>query len=100
DGLLAVSHPEVGGGRKSEPGRRGCRGNDCRETRRKFLRRCPLVEPCIRTAPQGPFAVPKWLRRQPLNHVVSVARFICERLELASGIAAAANVDEREHITV
>ena len=79
---------------------RGGSGHDCRQMRRKFLRRCPLIEARIRTAPHGHFAVTEWLLRQPLNHVVSVARFICERLELAAGIAAAANIDEREHITV
>ena len=79
---------------------RGGSRHDCRQMWRKFLRRCPLIEACIRTAPHGDLAVTEWLFRQPLNHVVSVARFICERLELAAGIAAAANIDEREHITV
>jgi len=50
--------------------------------------------------PTWPLCRHKMLRRQPLNHVVSIARLIRERLELAAGIAAAANVDEREHITV
>ena len=79
---------------------RGGSGHDCRQMRRKFLRRCPLIEARIRTAPHRHFAVAEWLLRQPLDHVVPVARFICERLELAAGISAAANIDEREHITV
>ena len=34
------------------PGRDRCgSGHDCRQMRRKFLRRCPLVEARIRTAP-------------------------------------------------
>ena len=98
--LHVVRHTDVVGGWIIQAGMRGGSRHDCRQMRRKFLRRCPLIEARIRTAPHRHFAVTKWLLRQPLNHVVSVVRFICERLELAAGIAAAANIDEREHITV
>src|SRR5262249_25404421 len=66
----------------------------------EILSQSPLVESRVRPAPHCDLAVTEWLLRQPLNHVVSVARFIRERLELAGGIAATANIDEREYITV
>src|SRR5580765_1864469 len=98
--LHVVSHPDVVVGWIIQAGMRGGSGDDRRQRRWKFLRRCPLIEPRVRTAPHRHFTVTEWLLRQPLNHVVAVARFICERFELAAGIASAAHVDEREHITV
>src|SRR5882724_12569736 len=89
--LDVVSHPDVVVGWIIQAGMRGCSRHDCRQMRRKFLRRCPLIEARIGTAPHGHFAVTEWLLCEPLNHVVSVARFICEWLELAAGISAAAN---------
>jgi hypothetical protein len=79
---------------------RGSSGHDRRQMRRKFLHRSPLIEAGVRAAPHGHFAVTEWLLRQPFNHVMSVARFICKRLELAARIASAANVNESEHITM
>ena len=79
---------------------RGGSGHDRRQSRWKFFRCCPLIEARVRTAPHRHFAVTKWLLRQPFDDVVSVARFICERLEVPARIAAAANINEREHITV
>src|ERR1051325_4606118 len=98
--LHVVRHSDVVGGWKIEAGMRGGDGDDRRQMWRKFLYRCPLIEARVRTAPHGYFAITEWLLRQPFNHVVSIARFICERLELPAGIAAAANIDQREHITV
>src|SRR5262249_27070919 len=79
---------------------RGSGRNNTRQVRRKFLRGCPLVEARIRAAPHGDLPVAKWLLRQPLNHVVAIARFIGERLELAARISAAANIDQRERVTM
>src|SRR5262245_21940759 len=98
--LHVVRHAVVVGRWKIQAGMCGCRGNDCGEMRRKFLRRCPLIEPSIGTAPHRHLAMAKWLLRQPFNYVVSVARFVCEWFEFAAGIAAAANIDERKHVTV
>src|SRR6478672_4278249 len=97
--LHIVSHPDVVVGWIIQAGMRGGSGHNRRQRRWKFFRCCPLIEPRVRTAPHRHFTVTEWLLRQPLNHVVSIARFICERLELAAGIAAAANIDEHEHIT-
>src|SRR5258705_2304760 len=80
--LHIVSHPDVVVGWIIQTGMRGGSRHDRSQMRRKFLRRCPLIEARIRTAPHGHFAVTEWLRRQPLNNAVSVARCICERLEL------------------
>src|SRR5258705_3778860 len=80
--LHVVSHPDVAVGWIIQTGMRGGSRHDCRQMRWKFLRRCPLIEARIRTAPRGHFAVTEWLLRQPLNHIVPVARCICERLEL------------------
>src|SRR5215469_11915730 len=79
---------------------RGSSGYDRCEMRRKLLGRSPLIEARIRPAPHGNLAVTKRLLRQPLNDVVSIAWFICERFELAARIASAANIDECEHVTV
>src|SRR5215469_17100620 len=97
--LHVVSHSDVIVRWVIQTGMRGGSGHDRRQMRRKFLRRCPLIEARIRPAPHGHFAVTKRLLRQPLNYVMSIARFICERLEVPAGIAAAANIDEREPIT-
>src|SRR5438309_9100095 len=79
---------------------RGGGGYDRRQVRRKFLRGRPLIEPSVRTAPHRHFAVAKRLLRQPLDDIMSVARLICERLELAAGIAATANIDKCKHVPV
>src|SRR6478752_6378452 len=92
--LYVVSHPDVVVGWIIQAGMRGRSGDDRRQRRWKFLRRCPLIEPRVRTAPHRHVTVTEWLLRQPPNHVVAVARFICERLKLAAGIAAAAHIDE------
>src|SRR6478752_1947015 len=95
--LHVVTHPDVAVEWKIQTGMRCGSGNDRRQMRWKFLRRCPLIKPRVRTAPHGHFAVTEWLLRQPLDHVVSVARFIRKGLELTAGIAATANIHEREH---
>jgi len=59
-----------------------------------------LIEPSVRTAPHRHFAVAKRLLRQPLHDIMSVARLIRERLELAAGIAATANIDKCKRVTV
>ena len=98
--LHVISHPDVVVRWIIEAGMRGGGRNNGRQVRREFLRRCPLIEARIRTAPHGDLAIAKWLLRQPLNDVVSIARFICERLKLAAGISAAANIDQREPVTM
>src|SRR5262249_42374356 len=98
--LRVVRDADVVGRWKIQAGMRCGSGNDGSEMRRGRVRRRPLIEARIRTAPHGDFAVTEWLLRQPFNHVVSVARFICKGLELAAGIAAATNIHEREHITM
>jgi hypothetical protein len=91
--LHVVTHSYVVGGWIIQAGMRGGSGHDRRQMSRKFFCRCPLIEARVRPAPHGHFAVRKRLLCQPLNDVVSIARFICERLELAAGIPAAANID-------
>src|SRR6516165_9981358 len=98
--LHVIRYPDVVGRWKIQAGMRGGGGYDCRQMLWKFLCRCPLIEACVRTAPHGHLTVTEWLPGQPLDHVVSVARFICEWLKFAGGIAATANIDERECITV
>src|SRR5262245_51443105 len=98
--LRVVRDADVVGRWKIQAGMRCGSGHNRSQMRRKFLRRRPLIKARIRTAPHGHFAVTEWLLRQPFNHVVSVARFVCKGLELAAGIAAATNIHEREHITM
>src|SRR5262245_54315005 len=98
--LHVVRNADVVGRWKIQTGMRGGSWHDCHKMWRKFLRSCPLIKARIRTAPHGSFAVTEWLLRQPFNHVVSVARLICEQLEFTARISAAANIDEREDITV
>src|SRR5262249_51826724 len=75
-------------------------GNNRRQMWRKFFRGGPLVESRVRSAPHRDFAVAERLLRQPLDNIVSVARFICERLEFAAGIPAASNIDQSKSITM
>src|SRR5882724_6019747 len=78
----------------------GCGGNDRREMWREFFRRRPLIESRVGTAPHRDFAVAERLFCQPLYGIVPIARLICKRFELATGVSAAANIDERERVTV
>src|SRR5436309_8582493 len=78
----------------------GCSGDDRHEVRREFFRRCPLIESRVRTTPHRNLAVTKWLLCKPLDQVVSVPSVVYKRLELAAGISAAANIDERECIAM
>ena len=43
---------------------------------------------------------PKRLLREPLHHVAPIVRLICKRLELATGIAATANIDKCKRVTM
>src|SRR6266446_7506964 len=70
------------------------------QMRRKFLRGRPLIESSVGAAPHGNLAVTKRLLREPLDHVVSIAWLLRKRLELAAGIAAPANIDQRKRVTV
>ncbi len=79
--------------------RGGCR-HDGREMRGKFFRCRPLIEPSVRAAPHRNFTITKRLLREPLHHVAPIARLICERFELAAGIAATANIDKCKRVTV
>src|SRR4029453_14853053 len=90
--LHVVRDADVVGRWKIKTGMRCGGGQDLRQMGGKFLRLFPLIIARIRTAPHGHFAVTEWLLRQPFNHVMSVARFICEGLEFAAGIPAAANI--------
>src|SRR6266403_2603177 len=78
----------------------GCGGNNCRETWREFFRRRPLIESRVGTAPHRGLAVSEQLFCLPLYGIVPIARLICKRFELATGVSAAANIDERERVTV
>ena len=78
----------------------GRSGNDGRQVRRQFFRRCPLIESRVQTTPHRYFAVAERLFCKPLDQVVPVRRIIYKRLEFAAGISAAANVDERECIAM
>src|SRR2546430_14171153 len=77
-----------------------CSGNDCRQMWREFLRRRPLIESCVGTAPHCKLAIAKRLLGKPLNDVVAVARIVCKRFELAAGISATANIDKRECVSM
>src|SRR5215831_5455992 len=90
--LHVVSHPDVVVRWIIDAGMSGSSGNDGRQMRRKFLRGRPLIETRIRSAPHRDLAVTERLLGQPLDQVVSVAWFVCERLEFAAGIPSA-----REH---
>ena len=79
--------------------RRRCR-DDGGEMRRKFFGGRPLIKASIGTTPHRDLAVAERLSCKPLDNVVAIARFICERLKLTTGISAAANIDKRECITV
>src|SRR5207244_8929042 len=76
------------------------RGHDCRQMRRKFLCRRPLIEPGVGTAPHRDFAVAKRLLREPFDDVVPIAWFIGKRLRLSGGIPATTNIDQRKNITM
>jgi hypothetical protein len=82
--------------------RRMCGGgwHDCAEMRRKFFCCRPLVKTGVGTAPHGHFGVAKGLLGQPLNNVVTIARFIYVRLELTARIAATSNIDQRKRVTM
>ena len=79
---------------------RGRGRNDRGQMRWKFFRGRPLIESGIRAAPHRDFPIAKRLLGQPFDHVVAVARLLCERLELAGGISAPANIDQRKDIAV
>ena len=78
----------------------GCSGDDRREVRREFFRRCPLIESCIGAAPHRNLAVAVRLLCKPLDQVVSIPWIIYKRLEFAAGISATANIDEGECIAM
>jgi len=40
------------------------------------------------------------LLREPLDHIMAVARLLGEWLEVAAGISAAANIDKRKRVTM
>src|SRR5437762_1982933 len=98
--LHVVSHSDVVVGRIVQPGMSGSSRHDCGQMRWKFLRCRPLIEACVRTAPHRDFAVAERLLRQPLNNVVPVSGLVCKRLEFATGISAAADIDQREYVAV
>ena len=98
--LHVVSHADIVVEGIVKAGMRGCRGNDCRQMWRKFLRRRPLIKSCIRAAPHGNSAITKWLLRQPFDDVMTIAWFICERLEVVAGISATADIDERKRVAM
>ena len=68
--------------------------------RRKFLGRRPLVVARVRAAPHRDLAVAVRLLREPFDDVVTVARFLDQRPELALRVAAAAHVHGQERIAV
>lgn len=77
-----------------------CRGHrdNSGKMRRQLLGRRPLIKPGIRSAPHRDLTVAEGLCRQPFDDVVSVAGLICERLEVARGVAATAHINEREPV--
>ena len=68
--------------------------------RRMLLERGPLVEARVGAAPHGHSAVRPGLACQPFDDVVAVARFVGERLEVSFGVAASADVHQREDVAV
>src|SRR5205823_13208476 len=98
--LHVVGYADVLGERIIESGMSGCSGDDRREVRREFFRRCPLIESRVRTTPHRSLAVAVRLLCKPLDQVVSVPWIIYKRLEFAARISAAANIDERECIAM
>src|SRR5215216_1816583 len=63
-----------------------CSRNDCHQMWRRFLCRRPLIKSCVGAAPHCNLAIAERLLRQPFYNVVSIARFICKRLKLATGV--------------
>src|SRR2546423_9954584 len=98
--LHVVSHSDVVVGRIVQPGMSGSSRHDCGQMRWKFLRCRPLIETCVRPAPHRDLTVAERLFPQPLNNVVPVSGLICKRLEFATGISAAADIDQREYVSV
>src|ERR1700720_3375511 len=70
------------------------------EVRRQFLGRGPLIESGVGTAPHRDFAVTKRLFREPLHHVMTIARVVSERLEVAGGISATAHIDQGKGVAM
>src|SRR5262249_8638610 len=79
--------------------RRGGR-DDGGQVRRKLLERGPLVEPSIGAAPHANLAVAPRLLGEPLHHVVSISGVMGKRLEMPTGVAAAAHVHQGEDVTI
>ncbi len=98
--LHQVRRCDVAAHRKVDAGVRRSDRHDRRQVRRKFLGGGPLVVARIRPAPHRDLAVAIRLLGQPFDHVVTVARFLDERPELAFGVTAAANVDSQERIAI
>ena len=74
--------------------------HDRDKVRGKFLRRRPLIEAGIRTAPHRDFPIAKRLLRQPVDDVVAIVRLLGEGLEFATGIAASPDIDQREGVAM
>src|SRR5215472_11319727 len=85
---------------KSTPGCAAADRHNRRQVRRKLLGHAPLVKSRIGSAPHGHFPVAGGLFCEPFRHVVPVAPFIREWLELAFRISASANVHQRIHVSV
>ena len=98
--LHVVRIEDIVAHRVVDAGHRRCDRHDRGQVRRKLLRGRPLVIARVRTAPHRDLAVAVRLRAEPFDDIVAVLRFLQERRELAFGIAAAAHVDGREHVTV
>src|SRR5581483_179536 len=98
--LHVIGETDVFGGRIIETGMSRCSGNNCRQVRWEFFRRCPLIKPRVRTAPHRNFAVAIRLFCEPLDQVVSIPWIIYKRLEFAGGISATTNVDKQECIAM
>src|SRR5438552_2894989 len=73
--------------------------NGC-EMRWKFFCGRPLIEASVGSAPHCHLTVAERLLCQPLDDIVSIARLLRERLKLAAGIPASADVDKCKHVTV
>ncbi len=74
--------------------------HDRRQVRRKFLGRGPLIVAGVGATPHRHLAIAVALLRQPFDDVVTIARLLQHRRELAFRIAAAAHVDCQVHVTV